>query len=84
LGQGLNGSAVEGLKTAEGAPENVSHGLTGIWGRFSVFHTHSSAAGVLCNVILAAYHLGCLFEVSSLLIDHLHDLILITRGMGIL
>ncbi len=70
LAQGVHTHATAyEMQTVDGTPQDVSPGLIHIWGKFSIFHTHSSASSVLCNVMLAAYHLGCLFEVS-LLIDY--------------
>lgn len=78
------GHAAEGLQIANASPENISQRLTGIWGKFNIFHTQSSATGILCNVLLAAYHIGCLFEAIMLLIDYYVISNLSIRGMGIL
>lgn len=47
-------------------PSSTSSSLNSLWGRFSIFSDNASANSILANVVLAAYHLGCLLEVSQL------------------
>jgi hypothetical protein len=47
----------------------TSASLNELWGRFNVFSNRASANSILVNVLLAAYHLGCLFEVSVFLLN---------------
>ena len=47
---------------------STSCSLHALWGKFTIFHTQASATSIVANVLLASYHLGCLFEVSSYII----------------
>lgn len=48
---------------------STSSSLNALWGRFSIFQSQASATSIMANVLLASYHLGCLFEVSNHLIE---------------